>query len=302
MYAIIVAIFGDKLFYKIRVMFKRLGDYKIGFKYIDIKTNKEIKNIKKLLWIKNLKIPPAYKEVIINTNKDAKVLAYGFDSKGRKQCIYNPVYIKSKSITKFQKITNLNRLIKKIHDDVLKNITNNNDYIKELSIVIYLIFQCGFRIGNKKYEKDNNSYGITTIKCKHLSFGDKCTIIDFIGKKGVRNVGKCYNKYIFSFFQNISNTKSQDDYVFSIKACDVNNYLKKWNENITSKDLRTWNANNMYIKFVKEGIKNGVKNPSLQSLKEVALRLHNTPNVCKKNYIDPEVINFFDNKIKNDTK
>lgn len=281
-------------------MYKRIGNYKIGFRYHDMKTNKEISNVNIISYIKNLKIPPAYNNVVISSNPNSKIIAYGYDSKGRKQVIYNKEYVQKRSIFKFKKIMNLHQKIKKLKNHTIKQLSKSDTKTKQLFIIIFLIFECGFRIGNKKYEKLNNSYGISTIKCKHLSFYDNTVCIDFIGKKGVRNIGISKNIHVYEYLKNQKDKKSNEDYVFSLSSQEINNFLKKWDKNITSKDLRTWNANCIYINAISENIKKGEKKPTLLALKEVAKRIHNTPAVCKKNYINPEIIDFFEKKLKND--
>lgn len=283
-------------------MYKRIGNYKIGFQYIDINKNSKISDKNIIEWIKSLKIPPAYNDVIISDNKNNKILAYGYDSKGRKQCLYHPEFILRRSNIKFEKILKNHNIFYNIYKQIQKDIKSNNIKIKEIAIILYLIINCGFRIGNKKYEKDNNSYGISTIKFKHLEFNDNNNIkIDFIGKKGVRNIGICSQKEIVKYLYEKNKKYTKDDNVFSnIISNDVNLYLKKWGENISSKDLRTWNANFLFVKYVLEALEQCMKKPIKYAIEKVANKLHNTIAVCKKNYIDPKIINLVEDKLKND--
>ncbi len=247
----------------------RKGDYNIGFTYI--KNDKTIKDNKILDYIKSIKIPPAYKDVIINDNNNKKILAFGYDSKDRKQVIYNPEFVKKNNNKKYKRYLylckNINKLKKKINSDL----NGNNEKNKEIAIVIFLILNCGFRIGNDIYLKNNNSYGITTLEKKHIKFvkPDKM-IIEFNGKKNVLNKSICKSKIIYDYFKTKSNK------LFDITSLDVNDYLRDFN--ITSKDLRTWNANELFNKYIKYNKVN-------QAIKMVAKKLHNTPSVCKKNYI-----------------
>jgi len=264
------------------MIYKRLGNYKIGFKYIFGNKN-EIKDENILDYIKSIKIPPAYNNVVINSNKNNKILAYGFDSKKRKQIIYNPEFIKKQSKKKFHRYMRLRKYIKKIKNKIDYDINKEtNDLNKEIAIVLYLIINCGFRIGNEKYLKENNSYGITTLKYSHLKFITPNKIkIEFIGKKGVINKSICKNTNIYNYLI----SKKNKDFVFDCNSNDVNNYLKEINKEITSKDLRTWNANELFIKFMK--IKDIKVNDAIKMVSE---KLHNTANICKKSYIDPILI------------
>lgn len=271
-------------------MYERIGHYKTGFYYINKETKQKITDESILAWIKDLKIPPAYNNVIINHNKGHKILAYGYDSKMRKQVIYHPEYVQMRQDKKYRKIMQLHpvfqNIMKKIADDIL----SCNIKTKEIAIIIYLIVNCGFRIGNKKYEKLNNSYGISTIRFRHVSFKKGNIIFDFIGKKGVRNVSKCDNMTIYKYLMKKQKKLSDEDYVFTnISSQDVNAYLKEFDEKISSKDLRTWNANLSFLQFVKEACELGSKNPVKDALQKVSDKLHNTAIVCKKSYIDPKL-------------
>ena len=258
------------------MIYNRTGNYKIGFKYL-YSNGKEIFNNNILQYIKSIKIPPAYNNVTIFANAK-KILAYGYDSKNRKQVIYNPDFIKKQSKIKFIKYMNLRKYIHKIKNNIKKDLNNSNIKKKEIAIILYLILYCGFRIGNDKYLKENKTYGLTTLEYKHLNLNTPNMIkIEFIGKKGVLNKSFCKNEIIYNYLlSNKNNIK-----VFKTTSNDVNKYLKTINPDITTKDLRTWNANELFIKYMKTNISVS------DALKKVALKLHNTVNVCKKNYIDP---------------
>jgi len=278
---------------------QRIGTYKTGFKYFN--RNSEITDEKQLDFFKSLKIPPAYDNVTIINGK--KIIAYGYDSKNRKQVIYHPKFILSQNNIKFQKIKQsikyFSRLKRKIKKDINRDVVD-----KIYAIIITLIIDCGFRIGNKKYEIDNNSYGLTTLKKKHIFIENKFIKIDFIGKKNVRNVAICKNKEIYNFFFNRIKDIGDDEYIFkhndkTVTSNDVNKYLynfyKKFNLKITTKDLRTLNANTLFMKFFKLNI--DAKNPIKKSIEDTALKLHNTYAVCKKNYIDPEIIKMAESQL-----
>jgi len=277
---------------------QRVGDYTIGFKYF--KNNKEITSESELNYIKSLKIPPAYSDVIIIGSK--KIVAYGYDSKGRKQVIYHPDFVKQQSEKKYSKILESMKLFDKIKNKVLRDMKSADAKTREIAMIIYLIINCGFRIGNEKYEKSNHSYGLTTLKFSHLNFAENKIEIDFIGKKGVRNYGICDNKYLFKYLiekRNAYDPSSEEDNVFSydgknIKSADVNEYLKGFDADtkITSKDLRTWNANHMFVKFFKDKNVQKQRNPVKRAIEQVAEKLHNTYSICKKSYISPKIIEY----------
>lgn len=281
---------------------KRIGTYITGFKYY--KNNIEISDGILLEKIKKMKIPPAYDNVTIINNK--KILAYGYDSKNRKQVIYNPKYIKEQTDKKYDKIEDFGKYFLKIKKCIAKDIRSSDEKTKIIAMIITLILSCGFRIGNKKYEKENNSHGITTLKLSHISIGDNNIEFDFIGKKGVRNKSVCNNKYIYEYLSKKYEGCEKDAYIFTcnntcINSVDVNNYLaNKLGVNITTKDLRTWNANNLFSKFFNKSLEcKECKNPVKKAIELTAMQLHNTPTVCKNSYIDPKIIESAMNKFFN---
>lgn len=251
----------------------------------------------------NIKIPPAYNNVYIYPeNKNKKILAYGYDSKNRKQIIYNPEYTKKQNEKKYKKINNLNNIITNIISDIdiVINKYDFNHDLYEISVIIYLIIYCGFRIGNEKYKNDHKHYGITTLLYKHLIFNKSKLTIDFIGKKGIRNISECLNERIIKYLKKKKlSSNNHDDNVFNITSNDVNIFLKKYNYNITSKDLRTWNANKLFLEYIKlPEIKNS-KNPTKKAIEKVATKLHNSYHICLKSYINPVIVNKFKNKFIN---
>lgn len=279
---------------------QRIGTYKTGFKYF--KKNNEITDELQLDFFKSLKIPPGYDNVTITNGK--KIIAYGYDSKNRKQVIYNPKFILKQNNIKFKKIKDSIKYFSRLKRKIKKDISTDNGIDKICAIIITLILDCGFRIGNKKYEIDNDSYGLTTLKKKHIFIEDNFIKIDFIGKKKVRNTAICKSKNIYKFLFDRLDNISDEEYIFKydnkcITSIDVNRYLynfyKRFNLKITTKDLRTLNANTLFMKFFKLNI--DTKNPIKKSIEDTAIKLHNTYAVCKKNYIDPEIIKMAESKL-----
>lgn len=342
----------------------RLGTYKTGFTYYKVKgkgTGKgkceakvEITDSREIDKIKELKIPPAYENVTILNNK--KIIAYGYDSKNRKQVLYHPSFVATQNIKKYNKISASIKFFSKLKKKVSEDLNGNgggdggNEKTMAIAVIISLILSCGFRIGNKKYEKDNNSVGLTTLKYKHLAFKDNKVIIDFIGKKGVRNVAECDNKRIYDYLYHkqttaMSNAKDIQDiketYIFNyeggernerserseankvISSLDVNEYLRvisdPYSITITTKDLRTWNANMLFLTYYRKlqklrkrtskrreateatGVAEAAEAAEAKTAKEVekdikkaiemvAEKLHNSYSICKKSYIDPKII------------
>lgn len=243
-------------------------------------------------------IPPAYKDVKINLNKDAKILAIGLDDKGRSQYVYNKKYTKSQSDKKFDSMIDFGKHFKKINKKINEDLYSVKDSKeKQIAIILKLIMECNFRIGNDVYSKNNKSYGTTTLQQEHIKIKNKDQIrIEFNGKKNIRNSCIIKDKKLVKTFKQKKRTLRKKDRIFTyrkggryynIKSSDVNRYLKVFG-NFTAKDFRTWGANIELIKQLKK------KNSQLNiCIDKVALKLHNTPAVCKSNYLDPEIIQFY---------
>ena len=268
------------------------------------KKNKTKKNINHIYTDKNGKrvskktiqpylkmyIAPAYDNVKINKNMNAKVLAIGYDERDRPQYIYNTKCIKSRGKNKFKKLIKFgkeyNNIMKRIENDYKSKEDNKN---KQIAIILKLIMDCNFRIGNDKYTKENNSFGVSTLLGKHIKTNGGI-VVDFVGKKGVQNTCKIVDPKMKSNLRTkkkkYKNTENIFQYTkdgknYSVKGDDVNEYLGKY----TTKNFRTWSANILLINHLlkeKCKIKDGIE--------YVAEKLHHTPSICKSNYIDPKLL------------
>ena len=271
---------------------KKENKYK--YKYYDnglLISNKTIKP-----YIYNLYIPPAYDNVKINKDKSSNILAIGYDTKNRAQYIYNTKFSIQSKNKKFNQLINFgndySKIISKINLDLN---AKNESKEKQIAIILKIIIECNFRIGNEKYTKQNNSYGVSTLKKKHIQIKKNKIMIDFIGKKGVRNQCSLKNKNIISNVKKKRKTINKNDTLFSYKSSgkykkitsnDVNNYLKQFGD-YTTKNFRTWGANIKLIKLLLKNIN------IIESIKLVSEELHHTPSVCKKNYLDDNLIDFY---------
>lgn len=264
-----------------------------SFKYYDKKGNLLHKSkVKPYL---NFYIPPAYDNVKINMKKN-KVLAIGYDDKSRPQYIYDNKYTKRQSKNKFKKLINFGENYEKIFKKIETDLSSKDKKIREIAIILMLIIDCNFRVGNDKYTRDNKSYGVSTLEKKHIQNDSGELIINFIGKKGVTN--KCIiknDKIKKKLTKKKKQLKKKSDKVFSYKkngdifyisANDVNEYLKKLG-NFSTKYFRTWNAN---IEFIKESKKLNNINDCIEN---VANKLHHTPTICKKDYLNKKLLDFY---------
>lgn len=302
-------------------------------KYVFTNHRKEIVKDKEVLEkIRKMAIPPAYKDVKINLNPCAKIIYEGFDDKGRRQQIYSAAHNKKAKKAKFCRLIGFGKAEPKIRADIKKymksqKVTKN----KIISLLIAIIWRCGFRVGNIKYQVLYGSHGISNIFREHMKFG-KVTIpaeksaakpsggkkrsrksskgggkqidvvaIEFKGKKGVVNKCCIYDQELVRELKKLVSGKNADEYVFTykkegedtlIKATEINDWLGAYGK-ITSKDLRTFDVNVMFIDFMKTRIPELVELKSVAKRKKIAkealiltsAHINNTPGICKSSYL-----------------
>jgi DNA topoisomerase I len=288
----------------------RLFDKKTQkFSYKNKISTKIISDPKTLERIKSLKIPPAYTDVLISNNPSSKIQSIGTDTKKRKQYTYHQGWTAQQSKLKFNDLIMFGKKIKLIRKDIYANIvkcyTNPQLlYEKEtvISIMLYLIDYCNFRVGNEKYKKLYNSFGVTTLNSSHFKFNKNHTTIEFVGKKGVVNKNTVTNNNMCFLLKELCNSK--DEYVFyylddknnkyRITEKHINDYLKNYNDLLTVKMFRTWNANYMLLKELlnlelPDSPEKAKKNIGI-AIKKSAGQMHHTSTVSKKSYMNSEIV------------
>lgn len=269
-----------------------------------------IKSKKILNHIKSMRIPPAYTNVEISSDKDSKIYAIARDSKDRKQYIYNPEYVIEQNEIKFCNLIHFGRKIKKIRRDILKNLNENSKYPSKdcvISLILYIVDKCNFRVGCVKYANLYNTFGTTTLKAEHIILKSNYFTIKFNGKKNVENKGKITHPSAVKKMAQIIKLNQNLDFLFyyrdknnkNIKITEkmVNLFLKKYNNNLVVKMFRTWKANQLLlIELLKLPINQSEseKKKKLASiLKKNALKMHHTAGVSKKNYVNNELLHYF---------
>lgn len=286
------------------------SDGKIKHKILD-KNNNVVADTEVLDYIKKLTIPPAYKDVKIFYEKNPKILFEGFDDKGRKQQIYSESHKKKSSTKKFCSLIEFGKVIPKIESDITRIIGSSRlTKNKLIALIIQIVILCGFRIGNIKYQKLYNSFGISNITKDHITIKDNEMHIKFIGKKGVLNECVIIDSILIAELKKLIIHKSPSDYVFTYKlkdddtdinisTLDINKWLKEYHVDITSKMFRTWDTNIMFIDFMRNKedpnklTKSNRKKLVLESLKEISCQINNTPNICKKEYLHIDLWTMF---------
>jgi DNA topoisomerase I len=264
---------------------------KTGFTYGD--------NFKDLERIKSLRIPPQWENVLISKDKTEKIQATGMDSKGRKQYIYHPKWI---SLSKKYKFDNMNRFCHKKYSILINKYISLGNLTRECIIcnMLKIMEDLNIRVGNEVYLHENNSVGLTTLMKKHLNTYNDKMILTFRGKKGIKHEKEIKDPVSMKFISKMVGIPGPFLFTYDKKCItsnELNRFLREKFGGITCKDIRTYSANHIFVKFMKKISKlnkpqterERKKNITL-GLKHTAEQLGNTPKVCRDSYISPENI------------
>lgn len=282
---------------------KKKGDEFVYFKPNDERVEDE----KTLSRIKSLAIPPAWEKVWISTKPNGHLQATGRDVKGRKQYRYHARWREVRDETKYEKMISFAAALPAIRNKVdqdlnLPGISRD----KILATVVRLMEKTLIRVGNEEYAKENQSYGLTTMRDKHVEVEGSKIYFNFKGKSGVKHEISIKDKKLAKIVQKSKDLvgyelfqyQDENGDIKDITSQDVNNYLKEiTGENFTAKDFRTWNGTVLALEELKnkepfESQAQAKKN-IVQAVENVSQHLGNTKAVCRKCYIHPEVINSY---------
>ena len=282
------------------------------FYYVDTKTGDILNNKKEVERINKLRIPPGYHDVVISKSEKSKIQAFGYDDKSRKQIIYSKNFRQKQQKKKHKHMITFGKVLPIIQKRINKHLKEKGRSKEKLiSVVLSLMQVCNFRIGNDSYLREYGTYGLTTLECRHIKINGNKVKFSFIGKKGVLNEDEIRfdkNSLLLKFLISIKDDcKNINDSIFLYQGDDgqdyklrsnhVNDFLKEFGKNISSKNFRTWSANVCWIDILREldcptNITQAKKN-IVESVKFVAEELHNTPSVAKKEYINNDVIQYY---------
>lgn len=273
------------------------------YQYLD-KAGKEITDEKITGRIEALRIPHVWQQVWISPVANSHLQATGTDKRGRKQYRYHAKWQTARNTNKFSKMLDFGKALPALrqqleHDLVRKQFPRE----KMLAIVVSLLDRTLIRIGNKFYEKSNKSYGLTTLRNRHVSLGGKEVKISFVGKKNVcqevtltdkrlvKLVTKCRELPGHQLFQYYN----EDGSKCPVDSEDVNAYLREQTSlDVTAKDFRTWGGSTTALKFLLETprpeTEKEAQKQTVEAVKTVAAKLGNTVAVCRKYYVHPLVL------------
>jgi DNA topoisomerase-1 len=258
--------------------------------------------------IRKLAIPPAYTDVWICPKPNGHIQATGRDARGRKQYKYHPAFREIRESTKYEKMMEFAQGLPAIRAKVAEHMALPGlPREKVLATVVNLLETTLIRVGNDDYAKQNKSYGLTTLKDGHVEVVNGSELrFQFKGKSGkswslkvkdrrvARIVRACQDLPGQELFQYLDEEGERRD----VTSSDVNAYLREiTGQDITAKDFRTWHGTVMAAlalqAFQSFDTQAACKKNIKAAIEEVASRLGNTPTICRKCYIHPELISAY---------
>lgn len=261
--------------------------------------------------IKELAIPPAWKNVWICPSPTGYLQAIGFDEKGRKQYIYHVDWTKISQENKFNKMVFFGEALPLIRKKIAKDMALSElERDRIIATVIWLLEHTLIRVGNDEYAETNNSYGLTTLRNRHVKVRGKKIKFEFRGKSGIENtvsishpkiakiIKECIELPGYEIFQYLD----EDGNHHPVDSADVNGYLQTLTgEDISAKDFRTWGGTVLCASTLQSfgpfKTTLEVKKNITKAIKKVSSHLRNTVAVCRNYYIHPIIFETYQNQI-----
>jgi DNA topoisomerase-1 len=273
-----------------------------GFLYLDAK-GRRVANADTLRRIRSLVIPPAWTDVWICAAADGHIQATGRDAKGRKQYKYHAEYREAREQSKYEHLFAFAAALPTIRATVAEHMSLRGlPRDKVLATVVHLLETTLIRVGNDEYARNNQSYGLTTLKSDHVEVAGSEVRFQFTGKSGKqwslamrdRRVARIIRACQELPGQDLLQYFNEDKALHAVSSGDVNAYLREiTGADITAKDFRTWAGTMLMARYlaVAEPFASATQAKRVMSaaVKKVAAALGNTAAVCRKSYIHPAI-------------
>ena len=268
-----------------------------------------VRDIDTLMRIRSLAIPPAWTEVWICPYANGHIQAIGRDKRGRKQYRYHPRWREVRDESKYGKLLIFSRVLPVIRERVGADLRRRGlSRERVLAAVVRLMEVTLFRVGNSEYARANKSYGLTTLRDRHVEIDGSWIHLSFRGKHGIRHetditdrrlariIKGCRDLPGYELFQYVD----EDGNRRTIDSQNLNDYLREISrEEITAKDFRTWAATNLAALALQEfelfDTEAKKKQAIVRAVEKVANHLGNSPAICRRCYIHPAIFDgYFD--------
>lgn len=287
---------------------RRTGTPKTGFKYKKADDGKV--SSEDLNRIQELRIPPAWTEVAINPAATGKLQAIGKDAAGRWQYLYHQNHVRKQEAKKFKRLIKFAEALPKMRSTIsgqLRQQEMNKERV--LACILRILSTCFMRPGSQVYASEHGSYGLATLRSKHVKVKGDIVEFDFPGKSGVRQQRLLKDRQVAKVIKRLLKYPGPEVFKFQngsgefvkVSGRHINEYIKDiMGESFTAKDFRTWAGTlvcaSSLARVSTEALekRGALKRTVVAAIKETSELLGNTPAVCRSAYICPEIINSFE--------
>ncbi len=282
---------------------KRAGKH---FSYIGL-DGKPIRNEEELKRIRSLGIPPAWTNVWICPNPRGHIQATGRDAKGRKQYRYHPKWRAIRDETKYDRMLAFGKALPLIRERVIHDLKHTGlPREKVLATLVRLLDTTSIRIGNEEYARENNSFGLTTMRDDHVEVEGATVEFHFRGKSGKEHTIDVKDRQLARIIKKFQDLPGHELFQYYdehgklhvMQSDDVNAYLHQITEQeFTAKDFRTW-AGTVTATCALEDLgpfetQTQAKKNVVRAIEAASKHLGNTPAICRKSYVHPEIIDAY---------
>ena len=257
--------------------------------------------------IRSLVIPPAWEDVWISTRTRGHLQATGRDARGRKQHRYHPRWREVRDADKFERMAGFGMVLPRIRRRVARDLARPGlPKEKVVATIVRLLETTYIRVGNEEYARQNNSFGLTTLRSRHVDVKGSTVRFLFKGKSGVevsvgitdRRVAPVIKRCEELPGQNLFQYLDADGERKTVTSDDVNDYLREASgEDFTAKDFRTWAATVLAACALRDASgfesETEAKRKVVDAIDGVARRLGHTRAVCRRSYVHPLIIDTF---------
>lgn len=265
-----------------------------------IREEDEIRRINKLA------IPPAYRDVWICPDPQGHLQATGRDARGRKQYRYHARWREIRDSDKYERMLEFGEALPKLRSNLEKHLARPGmSREKVMALVVMLLESTLIRIGNPRYARDNRSYGLTTLRTRHVDVRGASIRFQFRGKSGVEHEVTLRDRRLAGLMrrcmelpgQHLFQYLDEDGQRRAVSSNDVNLYLREMTgRDFTAKDYRTWAGSALALERLRKleaSPQSTARQNLVETVKQVASQLGNTPAVCRQCYIHPAILQAF---------
>jgi DNA topoisomerase I len=287
---------------------RRIGTPKTGFEYKKSDGGKV--SAEDLNRIDELRIPPAWTDVAINPAATGKLQAIGKDAAGRWQYLYHQSHVRKQEAKKFKRLIKFAEALPKMRATISGQLRQQElGKEKVLACILRVLSTCFMRPGSQVYASEHGSYGLATLRSKHVKVKGDVVEFDFPGKSGVRQQRELKDRHVAKVIKSLLKYPGREVFKFpngsgelvKVTSRHINEYIKDiMGESFTAKDFRTWAGTlvcaSALARVSAEALekRGALKRSVVAAIKETAELLGNTPAVCRSAYICPEIIDGFE--------